>query len=376
MKGTRFAALAAVIFSAACADAIDTVAPVALRVNEAGRTTGPRITDLGTLGGKESRSFGLNTSADGLRLLIVGEFQDAAGRTRGASWSYNILSGGLTAAPLAAPTGDVRSSAWSIDPSGLVVGYSVGPVTNGGVTKSAERAVRWTSSSEALFLGDLGGFGSRATAINGQGKIFGSALTPNGAQHAFRWDATTGITDLHFSGNDLQPVDLQPVDMNESGTIVGGVRMTALTLQTAFVWTSVDGKLVPLPDFGPPPLRDGIVSYATGVNDAGVIVGFVNAAAFGGVRAVRWDPTPSGYVVRDLGRGTGSQANGINNREEIVGSHGGTAFYMSGSSAKDLPGLSRSASAWKISEGGEIIGNSYFHNTYNHAVLWTNVRAP
>jgi probable HAF family extracellular repeat protein len=181
------------------------------------------------------------------------------------------------------------------------------------------------------------------------------------------------LTNLGF----FSGVDIQAVDRNATGTIVGAVRGTATDLQTAFVWRNPGGFTF-LPDLGPPPTGDGIVSYATAVNDAGIIVGFVNTATFG-IRAVRWNPAADGtYAVQDLALGSGSRANDINNAGEIIGEHRGKrssgGFYLLGTTLKELPALSGYARPFKINENGDVVGFSSFRNGYTHAVVWSGVR--
>ena len=381
MNGTRFPALAALILCGACTDPSQSVGPP-VTASEARKPApaGIGIIDLGTLNGNTSRAYGLNSPPDGQRLLIVGEAQNAAGQTRAAYWSYDRVSGARTPAAALVATDDMQSTAWDVNEAEQIAGWSYTSITP---TSSIQRGVRWTPSGGATFLatflGNLGGGSStQANDINSAGEIIGAATTADGQSHAFFWTpdpAPSGtLTDLvFFSGNDVQAVD-----RNQYGAIVGSVRSTPADLQTAFVW-SLSLGLVRLPDLGPPPPGDGVQSYATAINDAGVIVGFVNTA---GVRisAVRWTPSGVGgaYVVEDLGLGAGSRAFDINNAGEIVGDYrsrqGATGFYRSATSFKQLPLLSNSATAFRINERGDIVGYSYLRNSYVHAVLWTNVR--
>jgi probable HAF family extracellular repeat protein len=274
----------------------------------------------------------------------------------------------------------MQSTAYGANESEQIVGGSYTTFTTGGVTTYPSRAVRWTPSGGAgTVLVNLGGSYSQASAINTLGEIVGESTTSTGEMRPFLWTALGGTTDLSFFAG----VDIQVADRNSGGTIVGAVRFTPYTLQTAFVWRSIDGveTFEPLPDLGPPPAGDGIVSYATAVNDAGVIVGFVNTASFG-IRAVRWNLVAGRYVVENLGLGTGSQANDINNYGygEIVGTHRATrsngGFYLFGSILKELPALSGTARPFRINEHGDVVGFSGFRNGYTHAVVWTHVRTP
>jgi probable HAF family extracellular repeat protein len=378
MNATRFSAVAVLAVCAACADATDSVGPSVTGAYDAVRVGGGiGVVDLGTLGGKNSHALGLNTPSAGRRLLIVGDAQNSAGRTAATYWYYNVASGVATAGVALSTANDMQSTAYGANESEQIVGgsYSNTQVTIGGVTTYPSRPVRWTTSGEVgTLLGSLGGSYSQASAINTLGEIVGQSTTADGQMHPFIWSPNATLTDLGF----VAGVDIQVQDRNAAGTIVGSVRSTPSTLQTAFVWRSIGG-FETLPDLGPPPAGDGIVSYATAVNDAGVIVGFVNTASFG-VRAVRWNLVAGRYVVENLGLGTGSQANDINNAGEIVGTHrairSNGGFYLAGSTLKELPALSGSARPFRINENGDVVGFSNSRNGYFHAVVWTHVRTP
>jgi probable HAF family extracellular repeat protein len=376
MNATRFSAVAVLAVCAACADATDSVGPSVTGAYDAVRVGGGiGVVDLGTLGGKNSHALGLNTPSAGRPLLIVGDAQTTAGQTAATYWYYNVASGVATAGVALSTAGDTQSTAYGANESDQIVGGSYTQVTIGGVTTYPSRAVRWTTSGEVgTLLGSLGGSYSQASVINTLGEIVGQSTTADGQMHPFIWSPSATLTDLGF----VAGVDIQVQDRNAAGTIVGSVRFTPSTLQTAFVWRSTGG-FETLPDLGPPPAGDGIVSYATAVNDAGVIVGFVNTASFG-VRAVRWNLVAGRYVVENLGLGTGSQANDINNAGEIVGTHrairSNGGFYLAGSTLKELPGLSGSARPFRINENADVVGFSTVRHGYTHAVVWTHVRTP
>jgi probable HAF family extracellular repeat protein len=378
MNGTRFAMLAVVIFSGACADPTQPIGTPSTASEARKVGGGIGIIDLGTLGGNTSYAWGLNSPPDGQRLLIVGESKNPAGQTRASYWSYDRVSGVKSAATALTTEGDTQSGAWDANEAEQIAGWSYTPVTPGTVSPVIERAVLWTPTAVGILLGNLGGSRAQPSHINSAGQVIGTATTANGDSHPFLWDPNPSpagtFSDLgFFSGSDIQPVG-----RNQDGTIVGSVRATPADLQTAFVWTS-SGGLVLLPDLGPPPTGDGVQSYATAINNAGVIVGFVNTAGTH-MSAVRWTPTGAGgaYVVQDLGLGTGSRALDINNSDEIVGDYrtrrGSTGFFLSGTTLRELPILSNSAVAFRINDRGDVIGFSYFRNAHSHAVLWTNVR--
>lgn len=104
-----------------------------------------------------------------------------------------------------------------------------------------------------------------------------------------------------------------PVGISNGGVVIG-TRIVGNAYQPL---VSVGGA----PWSGLPVLRGAVSVFPTDVNDGGVIVGVSFNAQFNAV-AVRWKPTPAGYVVEELPRLPGdpsSYATGINNMGEIVG---------------------------------------------------------
>ena len=104
-----------------------------------------------------------------------------------------------------------------------------------------------------------------------------------------------------------------PVGISNGGVVIG-TRIVGNAYQPL---VSVGGA----PWSSLPVLRGAVSVFPTDVNDGGVIVGVSFNAQFNAV-AVRWKPTPAGYVVEELPRLPGdpsSYATGINNMGEIVG---------------------------------------------------------
>jgi len=118
-------------------------------------------------------------------------------------------------------------------------------------------------------LPTLGGADAFARAINNAGVAVGSSLTAAGARHAARWDAAGRVTDLGTLGGQSLAAAI-----NDAGTIVGSSIDSAGQFH-AVRW-SPTGRMT---DLG--------TGEATAINDAGVAVGYRDAAA--GRWAVRWD---------------------------------------------------------------------------------------
>lgn len=101
----------------------------------------------------------------------------------------------------------------------------------------------------------------------------------------------------------------------------------------------------------------GWSSRATGINEAGQIVGYVEKGAWAALeqRAVLWD----NGIMTMLGSGASSAAYGINNQGQVVGDSGGRAVLWSAGNELLLgapAGLSRGQA---INDAGQIVGGTY-----------------
>jgi len=170
----------------------------------------------------------------------------------------------------------------------------------------------------------LGGEGdSQAYAVNSHGTVAG---------------ASTGTADGGYTG-------------------CGGVRATK-----PFVWTATTGMQV----LGPPPTLNIFASplfpcggRALGINDQGMVVGYLDYGYAGGGRAFVWTATggmqligdPSGYV---LGPGL---ATAVNNAGQVVGSAGASAYRWSVAGGFESRGVAVwNTAAYAINNKGEIAG--------------------
>ncbi|GAA2367054.1 hypothetical protein Cme02nite_29270 [Catellatospora methionotrophica] len=164
-------------------------------------------------------------------------------------------SGGLHAVDLGTLTGTCCSQAFAINDHGVVVGSSqVGAGEN-----PPEHAFRW-KDGVMIDLGTLGGTRSGAAAVNNNGWIVGGSTLSSGAMRPFLWRPGLGMIDLGSLGGE---------------------------------------------------------SFATGVNDAGMVVGQYVLA--GELRGFRW----VNGVLSDLNTpdGTGFKASGVNKNGKISGTH-------------------------------------------------------
>jgi probable HAF family extracellular repeat protein len=104
-------------------------------------------------------------------------------------------------------------------------------------------------------LGNLGGTGISATALNNNGQVTGYGTTSTGAIHAFLW-SNGKMTDI---GAAFYPAELYPTAINDKDQIVG----------REFLYSN--GTLQDLNNLVPP--GSGVtLDDATGINDNGQIV--------------------------------------------------------------------------------------------------------
>lgn len=229
------------------------------------------MSDLGTLGGRNSEALGINDLG-----TIVGAAQRVDGRTHAVKWEDGL------AIDLGTLPGDSSSAARAVNAVGQAVGWSQGP--------AGRRAVLWQDG--AIYeLGTLSG-SSEAFAINTRGQVVGRSRAADGSVHAFVWDQGV-MTDLGVIGTAL--------GINTPGQIVGTTSHGA-----AFLWARGVATT----------LADGMLASA--INARAQIAGRVGAGA------IVWDRGVSASLD-SLGHAT-STASAINERGQIVGRAGNGAL--------------------------------------------------
>lgn len=333
------------------------------------------ITDLGTLGGRQSAAWDINE-----RGQIIGRSQ-----IRGGAWHAFLLKGS-TMVDLGT-LGGRASEAHGINERGEVVGWSE--------RRAREPHAFLWRNGRMLDLGTLGGRRSWGHAINGRGEVVGwSETKPPVRVHAFLWRAGRMI-DLGTLGGRRSIA----VGINDRSQVVG-VSDTATGLRRAFLWRA--GRMVDLgTSVDPGPVwrgtPGGFWGGPSGINDHGEIIGFTGSAPGGG---------GFGYAFR-AGRVTALATgghdyaipHGINDRGEIVGQTMSLGhFYATrwvGTRATYLEDLisddefppnrgggssprSAASDAWALNARGQIVGESSVTDYWEddslyryHAVLWT-----
>ena len=150
---------------------------------------------------------------------------------------------------------ELFSAATAVNEAATICGYAEDP----GLTS---HPVVWIAG-QLHDLGTLGGDRGFADAMNEQGDIVGESLTTDGRPHATLWPIEGGILDLDTPAG---PQSFARA-VNNARQVVGGAVFTPVNNFHAFIWTPMTGMqdLGVLPGHG--------YSDATGINDAGVIVG-------------------------------------------------------------------------------------------------------
>lgn len=290
------------------------------------------MTPPGALGG-----FGLGINDDGATAMVVDFRTGRAGFLRKANGSFvNVgqLPGGT-------------NSVWANDVNNAnqVVGSSQGT--------GFVHAYVWSESNGMRDLGTLGGRVSWAEAINNRGQVVGTTDVrgETHARHAFLWSPRTG--EMQDLGTLPGHHSSEATDINDRGEVVGSSDVTA------FLWTSAGGMI----DLGK---GDGWGSIATGINQEGVVVGYLYFP-FQATHAFRW--TRAGGLV-DLGTFGAATAGleDVNDRGLMVGNADGRALVRSAAGRMTyLPDLGAGGTAVRsVNECGQAVGD-----VHQRPVLWT-----
>lgn len=209
-------------------------------------------------------------------------------------------------------------------------------------------------------LGTLGGSSSVALGINDQGQVVGSADTPQGLRHAYRWQNGV-MTDLGTLG--FPTAQSEAKGINNNGVVVGNVGTG--DPNKAFIWEN--GVQT---EIGPPQ----VLKSAYGVNGSKQVVGqFVIPAGGGDKHAFLWQ----NGTLTDLGTlgGPYSIAWDINPNGQVVGKATTTSterpFLWHNGVMVDLGTLGGSAgAAYGINDMGQVVGSAATPEKALSAFVW------
>lgn len=369
---------------------------------QVGAITMYRITDLGTLGGSFSRANAINS----LGQIVGGSYNatpdpamPGSHETRAFLWQHGVMTDlGTFGGADADQFGGNVTGATGINDKGQVVGGAtynavIDPACgdeNGAIT--CNHAFLW-AKGKMTFLGtlkgvtSLGNSSSHANAINAHGQVVGDSFArvpdPNNSNapgapqiHAFLW--TKGkMADLGTLPSPLNTYS-QAFGINDRGQIVGesGFRDAE---GHPFFWSK--GVMTDIGTLGGP------TGCAQAINNTGQVVGFADTT-------VPDSSNPGGFLshaflwaggkAHDLGsygKDTGSQANDVNNRGQIVGFSATNADFRAvlwqGGSIIDLNTRIPAHSGWKlnganaINDRGQIVGTGVNPHGRNDAFLLT-----
>jgi probable HAF family extracellular repeat protein len=292
------------------------------------------VTDLGTLGGAQSKAYGINGAG-----WVVGESQTAVGTSHAFVWSGGAMTEMLSldqsaarsingaavatgengfgsafiwstssgVANINSPPGGNFSAAFDINDSNVVVGTAEINFSN------TLGFIAHPTSGTVVINPFSGGSSSAAYGINNAGQVVGSAQVATGRYHAYVLTGTT-MTDLGTL-NGLSTTRSFAFAINESAQVVGYSTLTNSLPEKyhAFIWTSGSGMTDMAPLAGN--------TLANDINNNGQAVGRWEVAP-GTNHAFTWTATTGIVDLNDLTQCSGwvlQQATSINDSGQIVG---------------------------------------------------------
>lgn len=234
-----------------------------------------KMTDLGTLGGNESRAISINDNGD-----VFGESRDSKGGARRFRWSNGAIT----------DLGPVESGVIRFDETNRVGNISA---LNG----TTQEAAVWENGKPES-LGTLGGAYSVALSYSADGKIAGSAENARKILRPTIWTRPGKkkyvARDIFESLNDPQ-LEGSANGVNSAGEVVGNAQTPKGTF--AFVWTETQNvrNLNSLLRESDPSstVKAWVLQKASAINECGQIAGEGTTTSSGGGKAFLLTPLTS-----------------------------------------------------------------------------------
>lgn len=311
------------------------------------------ITDLGTLGGKQSYAYGINNSG-----LVVGhssgpetaDTTDAAGTLEFAARAF--LFNGTTMSQLGSVghLGSNASYGRSINDSGMVVGLSSVNIGTATAPFYSPRGFYFDGTTMTNIGLPPNGITAAVVAINNSNQIAGYGEIKTkiddqeyANQRPFIYDQTSNtFTILPTFDGDVTKVADQAFSINNAGTVVGSASklIDGNYYTHAYVFPAGASALTDLGTVVPSQKHS---SVATDINDAGKVVGYSDTDGIsiqGTYLAHGFLYTPGESGLTDLGYLSDvkkdSRAIAINNHDQIVGVSVVDVVISNGLQASDL----------------------------------------
>jgi probable HAF family extracellular repeat protein len=350
--------------SVACVLALGLISAVFLRPGHAQLGVIYAVIDLNSLGGLQSRAYGLNNSG-----RIVGDSTPSGGTVSASPFAYTsgLLTNmgtfggdsgaafalnqiGYSVGYAATSTNDKHAFIWSdifnkLDIGALPGGsfaaaYDINDaiqvVGQSEIAPLQDRGFVWQKATGMQLIPSFNGTGATgANGINNSGQIVGWSATATGATHAFLLSGGS-MTDLGTFGGSTSIAQ----KINDSGEIVGYAGITSISASQpyhAFRWTASTG----LQDLG---TLGGSRSIAFDINGSGTIVGNSEIAP-GVLHAFIYDPLLGMQDLNSLSVTPGwtlQEARALNDKGQIVGfginPSGETHAFLLVPQADEIPG--------------------------------------
>jgi probable HAF family extracellular repeat protein len=312
----------AILLLAGLAFAIAAQSPAASAAGSSPPINSYIVTNLGSLDGPLTEALDVNDAGE-----VVGRSWNSAQIDRAFLWKDGVI------ADLGTLPGGTHATATAINNLGQVVGWSRG-------TTGDFRAFLWDPAAGMRDLGHLGGAASVPWGINDAGQVVGWSRLANGQARTFLWQAGR-MFDL---GTLPGATGSTGFSINASGQVAGRAWDEAGN-QRPFRWH----PSAPNASTGTMAALSVTNGYASGLNDAGVSVGW-SAGSDGEPQPALWDNTgahllPLAPPENPEQTPVGGVAKGINNLGYVVGT-------------------SRHSELWFDSEGGAWI------QYLDTAVIW------